>query len=76
MFRQNWIVEEQAEKADFVIETSVASPTELPELIAHLTSPPTDLDSAVEPPVETATETPKNVLPFRPPGYPFDWFGL
>jgi len=54
--------------ADFVIDTSVASPAELPEPIAHLTSHPTDLDKAVEPPVETATETPKNVLPFRPPG--------
>ena len=60
--------------AEFVIETSVASPpvTELPEPIASETSHPTDLDAAVEPPKDTLAEmqaeTPKNVLPFRPPG--------
>lgn len=59
---------EDSVAADFIIETSVASPAELPEPIAQETSHPTDLDNAVEPPVETATETPKNVLPFRPPG--------
>jgi PAS domain S-box-containing protein len=59
---------EDSAAADFVIETGVAPPTELPEPIAHETSHPTELDNAVEPPVETATETSKNVLPFRPPG--------
>ncbi|MBR1225310.1 PAS domain S-box protein [Bradyrhizobium sp. AUGA SZCCT0176] len=60
--------------AEFVIETSVASPpvTELPEPIASEISHPTDLDAAVEPPKDTLAEmqaeTPKNVLPFRPPG--------
>ncbi|MBR1191286.1 PAS domain-containing sensor histidine kinase [Bradyrhizobium sp. AUGA SZCCT0160] len=60
--------------AEFVIETSVASPpvTELPEPIASETSHPTDLDAAVDTPkdtlAETQAETPKNVLPFRPPG--------
>jgi len=69
--------------ADFVIETSVASPpfTESPEAIASKTcapetSHPTDLDAAVDSPKDTLadtlaemqTETSKNVLPFRPPG--------
>ena len=59
---------EDSAAADFVFETSVASPAELPEPIDSETSHPTDLDKAVEHPVETATETSKNVLPFRPPG--------
>lgn len=59
---------EDSAEADFVIETSVASPAELPEPIDSETSHPTDLDKAVDPPVETTTETSKNVLPFRPPG--------
>ena len=65
--RKNLPAEDSA-AADFIIETSVASPAELPEPIAQETSHPTDLDNAVEPPVDTATETSKNVLPFRPPG--------
>jgi PAS domain S-box-containing protein len=66
--QEEHVTAEDSAAADFVIETSVASPAELPEPIAQLTSHPTDLDNAVEPPVETATETSKNVLPFRPPG--------
>ncbi|MET3843396.1 PAS domain-containing protein [Bradyrhizobium sp. OAE829] len=60
--------------AEFVIETGVASPpvTELPEPIASEISHPTDLDAAVDTPKDTLAEmqaeTPKNVLPFRPPG--------
>ena len=60
--------------AEFVIETSIASPplTELPEPIARLTSHPTDLDTAVDTTKDTLAEmqaeTSKNVLPFRPPG--------
>ena len=65
--QENLTAEDPA-PADFVIETSVASSAELSEPIASETSHPTDLDNAVEPPVETATETPKNVLPFRPSG--------
>ena len=46
--------------------------TELPEPIASETSHPTDLDAAVDTPKDTLAEmqaeTPKNVLPFRPPG--------
>src|SRR4029079_1704321 len=76
--RENLTSEDPA-VADFVIETGVALPTELPEPIAHLPSHPTDLDNAVEPPQDILKEvlkeipteepeTPKNVLPFRPPG--------
>src|SRR4029079_17353720 len=72
--RENLTSEDPA-VADFVIEADVALPTELPEPIAHLPSPPTDLDNAVEPPQDILkeipteeVETPKNVLPFRPPG--------
>ncbi|CAN7671681.1 PAS domain S-box protein [Bradyrhizobium sp. LjRoot220] len=60
--------------AEFVIETSVASPpfTELPEPMVSETSHPTDLDAAVDTPKDTLAEvqaeTPMNVLPFRPPG--------
>jgi PAS domain S-box-containing protein len=65
--QENLAAEDPAAE-DFVIETSVASPAESPEPTAHLTSHPNDLDNTVEPPVETETETSKNVLPFRPPG--------
>ena len=65
---QENLTAEDSAHADFVVETRVASPAELPEPTASETSHPTDLDNAVEPPVDTATETPKNVLPFRPPG--------
>jgi PAS domain S-box-containing protein len=65
--QENLIAEDPA-PADFVIESSLVSPAEVPGPTASETSPSTDLDNAVEPPVETATETPKNVLPFRPPG--------
>lgn len=63
---------EEEPTAEFVIETSVASPpfTELPEPTE--TSHRTDLDAAVDRPKDTLaemqTETSKNVLPFRPPG--------
>jgi PAS domain S-box-containing protein len=70
---------EEDPAAEFVIETSVASPpfTELSEPIASEicafeTSHPTDLDAAVDTPKDTLAEmqaeTSKNVLPFRPPG--------
>ena len=68
----NPTAEEEADpSAEFVIETSVASPplTESPEPTE--TSHPTDLDAAVDTPkdtlAETQAETSKNVLPFRPP---------
>ena len=56
--------------ADFVIETSVASPPppELTEPIALENSHRTDLETQVEPPNEIPTETPQNVVPFRPAG--------
>jgi PAS domain S-box-containing protein len=56
--------------ADSVIETSVVSPppAESPEPIASEPSHRTGLEMPVEPPNEMPTETPKNVLPFRPPG--------
>ena len=56
--------------ADFVIETSVESPPphELTEPIALENSHRTDLETQVEPPNEIPTETPQNVVPFRPPG--------
>ena len=56
--------------ADSVIETSVVSPppAESPEPIASEPSHRTGLEMPVEPPNEILTETPKNVLPFRPPG--------
>src|SRR4029077_13754691 len=56
--------------ADFVIENSVASPPppELPEPIALENSHRTDLETQVEPPNEIPTETPQNVVPFRPAG--------
>lgn len=65
---------EEDPTAEFVIETSVASPpfTELPDPIAHPTSHPTNLDAAVDTPKDTLAEmqaeTSKNVLPFRAPG--------
>ncbi|MGH6751250.1 MAG: PAS domain S-box protein, partial [Bradyrhizobium sp.] len=70
----------EEDPAQFVIETSVAPFTELPEPIASETSHPTDLDAAVDTPKDTLTdtltdtlaetqaETSKNVLPFRTPG--------
>ena len=47
---QESLTAEDPAHADFVIETSVASPAELPEPTAHETSHPTDLDKAVETP--------------------------
>jgi PAS domain S-box-containing protein len=57
---------EEPSTLDFLDLTSVASatPAELPEPIASETSHQTDLETPVEPTVET----PKNVLPFRPLG--------
>jgi PAS domain S-box-containing protein len=75
---QESLTAEDSGPADFVIETSVASPPldELHEPTAPETSHPTDLETALETPddtvkdiqAETPAETPKNVLPFRSPG--------
>jgi PAS domain S-box-containing protein len=58
--------------ADVPADAGVASSDTLqsPAAIAFDPSPPTDLETSVEPPEETLKEAPKNVLPFRPIGEP------